>query len=118
MSSEIYIKQLNSDRLLREALTEEEQKLNESLLHLDDVDRCKQLINSYLTSIVKEDRGIVKQSLRKRAVARENLSKRKMKRINFTKFQRLYSKNRKKAFDSLFNNSFDVTLDSNAVFSY
>lgn len=88
-------------------------------MNLDDVERCKHLINSYLTSIVKEDRGIGKQGLRKRAVTRGNLSKRKLKRINFTKFQRLYSKNRKKAFDSLYNNNcLDETLDAGTAFSY
>lgn len=47
------------------------------------------------------------------------LSKRKMKRQRYARFQKLHSKTRKVAFETLYNNnSIDEELDPIAVFSF
>lgn len=55
LSPEIYLDRLNSDQRVRGALTEEEKFLDEALLSLEDVTKCKNLVHSFLLTIIKED---------------------------------------------------------------
>lgn len=81
--------------------------------------RCKHLVNTYLLTIIKEDQAEERKASRSKMPVGVRLSNRKLKRIKYTKFQRLYTKNRKKAYDSLFNNaSVDYNLAVDDVFSF
>lgn len=104
---------------MRGALTSEEQDyLDKAFYNLDIVKLCQDLINSYLQNIIKED--VSGGRVRRRSVeSRRKVSNRKQRRIQYTKFQRLYKKNRKKAYDSIYNNnSISENLDSTVVFGY
>lgn len=63
---------LNSDRCIREALTDIEVNcLDEALLNLTDVEKCKNLINNYLLTLMKEDSNVKKRKNRGSVGARK-----------------------------------------------
>lgn len=51
---DIYANQVNSDQRLRGALTNEEKLLDEALVNLIDIPKCRNLVNSYILTLVKE----------------------------------------------------------------
>lgn len=76
-------------------LTEEMANLDEALLNLNDKQKCKNTTFSQLLS----KKMLWRRGQRKEVLLnRKKLLKRKLKRIRYTKFQRMFAKNRKKAF--------------------
>lgn len=118
-SPEIFINSLNSDRQLGGQPTVEEMELlHQALLSIGDVEKSKTLVKAYIDTLVKPLESCLGRNVRPNSTNKK-LSNRKLKRIRYTKFQRFYKKNRKKAFDSLYgNNSTSDLLTSDIVFGY
>lgn len=118
LSPEAFIYRLNSDQRLRGQLTEEENMLDQAMLSLEDGEKCKNLILTSLLSIIKEDEMMRRVKVPQRSPIQKQVSNRKLKRIRYTKMQRMYKRNRKKSFDTLYNNnSTSDMLTPDIVFS-
>lgn len=118
VSPETYIHDLNTDRRFRGVLEEAETNLlDQAFLNIHDNEKCKNLLTAFVNTLIKTIEPRKKKG--KFIKPKKNISKRKQKRILYTKFQRLYNRNRKKAFDSLYNNnSISPELNEDTVFEY
>lgn len=119
-SPEIFLNNWNSDRRLGGQPTEDEVNLlDQALLLLQDEERSKNLTKAYIDTLIKPMESRRGGGGRPRVSKNNKLSNRKLRRIKYTKFQRFYKNNRKKAFDSLYgSNSTSNSLSSEKVFAY
>lgn len=117
MSPDIYLNKLNSYQRVRRALTEDEKYSDEALLSLDDVSRCKHLINTYLLTIIKEDQTEKKVS-RSRMPVGGSCAIGNLRGLSIQNSNDCILKTGK-AYDSLYSNtSIGRSLEVDTVFSF
>lgn len=118
VSPETYLYRLNNDQRYGKPDEDEMALLDRAFNYIDkDRELCKDLINGHLTTIIKPKSRVT--SGKRTNEAPKNMSNRKRKREDYIKIQRLYRKNRKSAFDSLYNsNSISEELSSDVGFSF
>lgn len=117
-SVETYLHKLNMNTRYGYLSEEEKLLLKKALYFLGtDNNKAKDLINAFLSSICKPKPSRIRRQVNRKTSVK--ISNSKLKRQRYARFQQLFKKNRKSAYDSLYNsNSVSDELEPDEVFNF